>query len=92
MDITNICEVTPVTRVTVEVGVFDPALLNAMKTTGIPPKGVDYQRGPSYYVSRTNPALKAAYQEAKDATATQRQAYGRIAQLEAKLQSMRQEE
>ena len=55
--ITNICEVAPVTRVTVEVGVFDTALLNAMNTTGIPPKGIDYQHGPLYYEDNLRAAV-----------------------------------
>lgn len=53
----NICKVAPVTKVTVEVGVFDPALLKAMQTGRDIPQGTDYQRGPLYYADNLRAAV-----------------------------------
>ena len=55
--ITKICEVAPVIRVVIEVGVFDPVLLSAMQTSGIPPKGIEYQHGPLYYADNLRAAV-----------------------------------
>ena len=55
--ITKICEVAPVIRVVIKVGVFDPVLLSAMQTSGIPPKGIEYQHGPLYYADNLRAAV-----------------------------------
>lgn len=55
--ISRICNVAPVTSVTVEVGVFDPALMSAMQTTGKPLQGEDYQHGPLYYADNLRNAV-----------------------------------
>ena len=55
--IVSIGKVAPVTRVVVEVGVFDTALLSAMQTTGEPPHGEDYQHGPLYYADNLRAAV-----------------------------------
>lgn len=49
LSVTDTCDVAPVTRIVVEIGVFDTTLLSAMQTTGKPPHGVEYQHGPLYY-------------------------------------------
>lgn len=47
--IKNICAVTPIKKVTVEVGQFDTALLKAMQIGKDIPHGKDYQHGPRYF-------------------------------------------
>ena len=55
--IEKICNVAPVKYIKIEVGVFDPFLLDVMNTTGIPPQGVDYQHGPLYYADNLRAAV-----------------------------------
>lgn len=42
------CEVCPVTNITLEMGQFDPAVLDAVEQGKPIPKGIDYQHGPCY--------------------------------------------
>ena len=53
----RICKVAPVTKVTVEVGKFDPALLKAIETGRDIPQGVDYQHGPLYFADSLRAAV-----------------------------------
>ncbi len=55
--IKNIAEVAPVTAVTVEVGLFDPALLSAMEKGTPPPEGIAYQQGPLYFAESLRQAV-----------------------------------
>lgn len=42
------CEVCPVTKITLEMGQFDPAVLDAVEQGKPLPQGTDYQHGPRY--------------------------------------------
>ena len=42
------CEVCPVTNITLEMGQFDPAVLDALEQGKPIPEGIDYQYGPRY--------------------------------------------
>lgn len=55
--IENICKVSPVQKVIVEIGEFDPALLKAMQTGKDIPKGIDYQHGPLYFADSLRAAV-----------------------------------
>ena len=55
--IENICKVSPIQKVTVEIGEFDPALLKAMQTGKDIPKGIDYQHGPLYFADSLRAAV-----------------------------------
>ena len=55
--IENFCKVAPITRVTVEAGQFDPALLKAMELGEKLPEGTDYQHGELYYADSLRQAV-----------------------------------
>ena len=55
--IEKFCEVAPITRVTVEVGQFDPTLLRAMELGEKLPEGTDYQHGELYYADSLRQAV-----------------------------------
>lgn len=49
--------ILPITKVTVEVGKFDPALMSALERGEPPPQGVGYQQGPLYFADSLRAAV-----------------------------------